>query len=39
MALTYNPKPGETKESVLKNAEQVQKYLNSKDKVKKYNIH
>lgn len=35
MALTYNPKPGETKESVLKNAEQVQKYLNSKDKVKK----
>lgn len=35
MALTYTPKPGETKEQVLKNAEQVQKYLNSKDKVKK----
>ncbi|UEX90569.1 efflux RND transporter permease subunit [Staphylococcus ratti] len=34
MALTYKPKPGETKENVLKNAEQVQKYLNSKDKVR-----
>ncbi|MHD0397049.1 efflux RND transporter permease subunit [Staphylococcus simulans] len=35
MALTYTAKPGETKEQVLKNAEQVQKYLNSKDKVNK----
>lgn len=34
MALTYKPKPGETKEDVLKNAAQVQKYLNSKDKVR-----
>ncbi|UXV35651.1 efflux RND transporter permease subunit [Staphylococcus sp. IVB6181] len=34
MALTYTPQPGETKAQVLKNAEQVQKYLNSKDKVK-----
>lgn len=33
MALTYTPKPGETQEGILKNAEQVQKYLNSKDKV------
>lgn len=35
MALTYNPKPGETKEQVLKNAEQVQRYLNSNKNVKK----
>lgn len=34
MALTYTPKPGETKKSVLKHAKQVQKYLNGKDKVK-----
>ena len=34
MALTYTPKPGETKQSVLKHAEKVQNYLNDKDKVK-----
>ncbi|PHK50223.1 efflux RND transporter permease subunit [Staphylococcus edaphicus] len=34
MALTYTPKPGETQEGILKHAEQVQKYLNSKDKVR-----
>lgn len=34
MALTYTPKPGETKQSVLKHAEKVQNYLNDKDRVK-----
>lgn len=34
MALTYTPKPGETKQSILKHAEKVQSYLNKKDKVK-----
>lgn len=34
MALTYTPKPGETEKGVLNHAEQVQKYLNKKDKVK-----
>lgn len=34
MALTYTPKPGETQKGVLDHAEQVQKYLNSKDKVR-----
>ncbi|PTH73393.1 efflux RND transporter permease subunit [Staphylococcus agnetis] len=34
MALTYKPKPGETKDDVLKNAEQVQKYLNHKPHVR-----
>lgn len=34
MALTYTPKPGETEGKVLDHAEQVQKYLNSKDKVR-----
>lgn len=34
MALTYTPKPGETEGKVLDHAEQVQKYLNSKNKVK-----
>ncbi|NWK83288.1 efflux RND transporter permease subunit [Staphylococcus sp. GSSP0090] len=34
MALTYTPKPGETQKGVLSHAEQVQKYLNSKDKVR-----
>lgn len=33
MALTYKPKPGETKERVLKNAEEVQKYLNNQSHV------
>lgn len=33
MALTYTPEPGETQESVLNHAEEVQKYLNKKDKV------
>lgn len=34
LALTYSPEPGETEEGVLDHAEQVQKYLNNKDKVK-----
>lgn len=34
MALTYTPEPGETEAGVLEHAEQVQKYLNNKDKVK-----
>ena len=34
MALTYTPEPGETEQGVLEHAEQVQKYLNTKDKVK-----
>ena len=34
MALTYKPKPGETQENVLKNVEQVQKYLNNKKRVR-----
>ena len=34
MALTYTPKPGETEGKVLDHAEQVQKYLNHKGKVK-----
>ncbi|MCG7338278.1 efflux RND transporter permease subunit [Staphylococcus sp. ACRSN] len=34
MALTYTPKPGETKQSVLRHAEKVQDYLNKKDKVR-----
>mgnify|MGYP002656262621 FL=1 len=34
MALTYTPEPGETEKGVLAHAEQVQKYLNNKDKVK-----
>ncbi|MCU5745170.1 efflux RND transporter permease subunit [Staphylococcus sp. SQ8-PEA] len=34
LALTYKPEPGETEKSVLDHAEQVQKYLNGKSKVK-----
>lgn len=34
MALTYTPEPGETEQAVLDHAEQVQNYLNDKDKVK-----
>lgn len=33
MTLTYTPEPGETEEGVLNHAEEVQKYLNKKDKV------
>ena len=33
LALTYTPKPGETEKSVLNHAKEVQKYLDSKDKV------
>lgn len=33
LALTYTPKPGETEKAVLNHAEEVEKYLDSKDKV------
>ena len=33
MALTYTPEPGETKQSVLKHAKEIQRYLNDKSKV------
>ena len=38
LAVTYTPKPGETEKSVLDHAKQAQKYLQSKDKVKQFNI-
>lgn len=33
LALTYTPKPGETQKSIIKHAEEVQKYLDNKSKV------
>ncbi|MFW3592166.1 efflux RND transporter permease subunit [Staphylococcus caprae] len=33
LALTYTPKPGETEKAVINHAEEVEKYLDSKDKV------